>query len=354
MHFLQTVRRLTLPVILFLLLALPVHASCDHLYVRKLEAPTCTEGGLSWLECIHCGDTIDYSPIDALGHTFGDWYILEGPTCTRDGVQAQECTVCGHQQTAPIPPAGHIYEPQVRQPTCTAGGYTRYNCCACSSYYIAEYTNPLGHRYDSGVLIREPTDTTQGEVRFTCIRCIESYRVYYRFRDIDSNAYYFTPVIWSKSRGITSGLDEAHFGPDAVCNRAQVVTFLWRAAGRPVFEDAVNPFCDVPADSFYEEAVLWAYQSGITTGTDAVHFSPAAPCNRAQVVTFLHRFRGCPEPTAATVFPDVPADSFYHSAVLWAAQREITLGMDGGLFCPEKSCTRAQIVTFLYRDEYNP
>ena len=172
----------------------------------------------------------------------------------------------------------------------------------------------------------------------------------YAFRDIDSSAYYFTPVLWAVDSGITTGLDETHFGPDGLCNRAQVVTFLWRAAGKPEPKNSVNPFVDVPQGSFYEKAVLWAFEKGITTGTDGTHFSPNASCNRAQVVTFLHRARGCPAPTATADFPDVAPGSFYHDAVLWAAQNGITTGMDGGYFRPNLPCTRAQIVTFLYRD----
>ena len=104
----------------------------------------------------------------------------------------------------------------------------------------------------------------------------------------------------------------------------------------------------------YKGIVPYLCYAGITTGTDACHFSPDAPCNRAQVVTFLHRSNGCPEPAIGTAFPDIPQGSFYHEAVLWAAQRQITMGMDGGFFRPELSCTRAQIVTFLYRDAMNP
>ena len=115
-----------------------------------------------------------------------------------------------------------------------------------------------------------------------------------------------------------------------------------------------NPFVDVPRGSFCEKAVLWAYENGITSGTDSTHFSPTAPCFRAQVVTFLHRFRGCPEPFLTVAFADVPEGSFYHQAVLWAAQTEITLGMENGLFRPELTCNRAQIVTFLYRDAKIP
>ncbi|MBR7178292.1 MAG: S-layer homology domain-containing protein [Oscillospiraceae bacterium] len=349
----ERIRRILLPIIIALLFALPVYAECSHEFVEMREEPGCETPGLSWLECIHCGYTTNYQPIEKLGHVFGEWYVLNGPTCNQEGLQARDCTVCGHQQTEPIPSTGHTYSAEVRYPTCTAGGYTRYNCSTCSSYYISDYSQPLGHCYNEGVLIKEPTETALGRVRFTCIRCSESYLMTYAFRDIPSDAYYFTPVIWAVNAGIASGIDETHFAPDSICNRAQVVTFLWRAAGKPEVSGN-NPFADVPAGCFYDTAVLWAYTNGITIGTDATHFSPDAPCNRAQVVTFLHRFRGCPEPTAENIFPDVSSDDFYYEAVRWAAQRGITVGMDGGYFKPNLPCTRGQIVTFLYRDEHNP
>ena len=350
----QRIRRLVLPVLLLFLLAVPVRAECSHEFTEMRQEPTCAEDGLRWLECVYCGYSKDFEFIEALPHTFSDWYVVEGPTCTRDGVQARDCMVCGFREEAALSPPGHEYVPEIKAPTCTAGGYTRYTCSACSSYYIVDYTKPLGHSYDSGVLIKEPTDTALGRVRFTCIRCSETYLTTYAFRDISPDAYYFTPVIWAGSRGITSGLDETHFGPAEICNRAQVVTFLWRAAGKPEPASSRNPFLDVPRGCFYEKAVLWAFENGITTGTDITHFAPAQSCSRAQVVTFLHRFRGCPEPEGSTVFSDVPEGTFYHKPVLWAAQRGITLGMDAGRFCPELTCSRAQIVTFLYRDEKNP
>lgn len=351
MRSIQRIRRILLPLILVLLLAVPVRAEgCDHEFIEVRKEPSCENGGFLWLECRLCGYTKDYKVLDPVGHSFGDWYVLTGPTCTREGLQARDCTVCSARETAPVPPMGHSYAAEVKHPTCTAGGYTRFNCRACTSYYIADYTDPLGHWYDSGVLIKEPTETALGRVRFTCVRCSESHLMTYAFRDIDSSAYYFTPVLWAVDSGITTGLDETHFGPDGLCNRAQVVTFLWRAAGKPEPKTGVNPFVDVPQGSFYEKAVLWAYETSITTGTDGTHFSPNASCNRAQVVTFLHRAHGCPTATVNTIFPDVAPGSFYHNAVLWAAQNGITTGMDGGYFRPNLPCTRAQIVTFLYRD----
>ena len=345
---------------LFLLLTIPVRASgCDHEYVQRLEEPTCSASGTLWLECIRCGVTSDYQILEPVGHTFSDWYILLEPTCTQEGMRARDCVVCGFRETEEIPHDGHGYIVEVMPPSCTARGYTSHYCPGCGDRFRTDYTEPLGHRYDDGVIIREPTLTAMGRIRFTCIGCGDTYqetipKLTNPFEDVDDQAYYFTPVIWAVNNGITSGLDETHFGPDAICSRAQAVTFLWRSAGKPEPEQRNNPFVDVPKGSFYEEAVLWALETGITTGTDARHFSPGSACSRAHVVTFLHRFRGCPEPAITTAFPDVKPGSYYHKAVLWAAQRKITVGMDGGYFRPELGCTRAQIVTFLYRDAKNP
>lgn len=356
----QRIRRLLLPIVTVFLLSVCVCAAeCVHEWVEMREEASCEQPGVRWQECVLCGSTADFTPIKPTGHEFSDWYVLQDPTCTREGVQARDCVVCGAREEGPIPHQGHNYIVEVMAPTCTARGYTSHYCPGCGDRFRTDYTDPLGHRYDEGVVTKEPTLTAMGRILYTCIGCGDTYQemipmLTNPFEDIDDQAYYFVPVIWAVNRGITSGIDETHFCPDRICNRAQVVTFLWRAAGNPAPALTENPFADVPKGCFYEQAVLWAYETGITTGTDGSHFSPEAGCNRAQVVTFLHRFRGCPKPSLDNVFPDVPKGSFFYDAVLWAAQRGITVGMDGGRFCPEAQCTRGQIVTFLYRDEKNP
>lgn len=360
MRNIQRVRRFLLPILTALLMMPSAHADeCLHEYVQMREEPSCVNSGVTWLECVLCGDTTEYAVIPATGHTFGEWYVVTDPDCTHEGLQARDCVICYAQETAPIPHLGHEYIVEVMPPTCTARGYTSHYCPGCGDRFRTDYTEPLGHRYDGGVITKEPTLDAMGRILYTCIGCGDTYqetipKLTNPFVDIDKNAYYFAPVIWAVNNGITSGIDETHFVPDAVCNRAQVVTFLWRSAGMPEPETATNPFRDVPKGGFYEKAVLWAFENGITTGTDQTHFEPNAPCSRAQVVTFLHRFRGCPEPTVSTPFPDIQPSAYYYKAVLWAAQRQITVGMDGGKFFPELSCSRAQIVTFLYRDEKNP
>lgn len=353
-------RHILLTLMLTVVLALHVYASgCDHQYEPRRQEPGCDKSGMSWQECIYCGDVIDYLTIDPTGHTFDVWYITKEPTCTQNGIQVRDCVICGFQESSTVSHLGHDYVVEVMPPSCTARGYTSHYCPGCGDRFRTEYTEALGHRYDDGVVIKEPTLTTMGRIRYTCSGCGDTYqdtipKLVNPFTDIDKNAYYFDPVIWAVNKGITSGLDNTHFGPDVLCNRAQVVTFLWRSAGMPEPGIRQNPFLDVPGGSFYEKAVLWAFEEKITSGTDSTHFSPDLPCNRAQVVTFLHRYRGCPESQGTTQFPDVKAGNFFYHAVLWAAQRGITLGMDDGYFRPEHNCNRAQIVTFLYRDTYNP
>ena len=169
------------------------------------------------------------------------------------------------------------------------------------------------------------------------------------FVDVIPGAYYEAPVMWAVESGITNGVDDTHFAPDAACNRAQVVTFLWRAAGSPEPASGNNPFADVTEGSFYYKAVLWAVEKGIANGTDATHFSPDAPCTRAQVVTFLWRFRGKPASVGSNAFSDVAPGDFYYEAVLWAVENGITNGMGNGTFGANSPCNRGQIVTFLYR-----
>lgn len=357
MDIAERIRRVLLPMLMAVMLAVPVRGTedCVHELVYHRVESVCRAQGCEWYECALCGYTCQFKLLPAVPHDFCEWYVLTEPTCTQPGVQVRDCAVCKAREEEPIPNPGHQFTVEVREPTCTARGYSRSICTVCREVETTwDHVPALGHSYDDGVLLREPTDTTKGHVLFTCVRCGHTDQMTYTFRDIDADSYYFTPVIWAVNHGITSGIDETQFGPAMICNRAQVVTFLWRAAGRPIPAMTGNPFLDVPKGSFYEQAVLWAYETGITTGTAARRFSPDAPCNRAQVVTFLHRARGCPEPDLTAGFDDVEAGSFYHKAVLWAAQRGITQGMDGGLFCPELPCSRAQIVTFLYRDEKNP
>ena len=169
------------------------------------------------------------------------------------------------------------------------------------------------------------------------------------FTDVPAGSYYEDAVIWAVDKGITTGTSATTFNPNGICTRAQAVTFLWRAAGSPAAKSAVMPFADVKAGSYYETAVLWAVENGITNGTSDTTFSPDAVCTRAQIVAFLWRAKGSPAAGSGTRFADVAETAYYADAVLWAVKEGVTLGTSANAFSPDETCTRAQIVTFLWR-----
>lgn len=168
------------------------------------------------------------------------------------------------------------------------------------------------------------------------------------FVDVPVSAYYYNAVEWALENNITGGTTAVTFSPNDACTRAQMVTFLWRTAGEPEPETSANPFTDVSASAYYYDAVLWAVERGITNGTTATTFSPDATVTRGQTVTFLWRYASSPTASGSS-FTDVTADAYYSSAVAWAVNEGITNGTTAATFAPDSSCTRAQIVTFLYR-----
>ena len=169
------------------------------------------------------------------------------------------------------------------------------------------------------------------------------------FIDVPAGSYYEDAVVWAVEKGITSGTSTVTFDPNGNCTRAQAVTFLWRAAGSPAAKSSAMPFADVKAGSYYYDAVLWAVEQGITKGTSDTAFSPNTSCTRAQIVTFLWRANGSPAVSGNSAFTDVASDAYYAAAVTWAEKNDVTGGIGGGLFGSNNNCTRAQIVTFLYR-----
>ena len=169
------------------------------------------------------------------------------------------------------------------------------------------------------------------------------------FVDVATGSYYEDAMDWAVESGITKGTDDTHFSPDGICTRAQAVTFLWRAAGSPAAKSSAMPFTDVKAGSYYYDAVLWAVENGITKGTSETMFSPDATCSRAQIVTFLWRSQKSPAAGTANPFTDVKASAYYADAVLWAVKEDVTKGTTNTTFSPDDNCTRAQIVTFIWR-----
>lgn len=182
------------------------------------------------------------------------------------------------------------------------------------------------------------------EIKATFVKKVETSP----FSDVSTNAYYYEAVKWAQEKGITGGIGNGLFGPNQPCTRAQIVTFLWRAAGSSE-PKSMSSFSDVSADSYYAKAVAWAVENGITTGTGDGKFSPDATCTREQAVAFLYRASGSPAVSGGSAFSDVAANAYYADAVAWAEKNGVTGGIGGGLFGSGNTCTRAQIVTFLYR-----
>lgn len=170
------------------------------------------------------------------------------------------------------------------------------------------------------------------------------------FKDVKEKDYFFSSVLWAVEKGITAGVSATSFAPNDVCTRAQIVSFLWRAKGQPEPKTQKNPFADVKSSDYFYKAVLWAVENGITAGVDATHFAPNNACTRAQAAAFLHRSEGNSQVVQATnPFKDVSSKEYYYNAVLWAVKNEITAGTSSTTFSPNDYCTRAQIVAFLYR-----
>ena len=243
--------------------------------------------------------------------------------------------VCGLEERISLTleagePHVHSYEAVVTEPTCTEGGYTTYTC-SCGDSYVADETAALGHDWKGT----------------SCTRCDATRNN--PFTDVPENSYYIDPVLWAVEKGITSGTTATTFNPGGACVRAQVVTFLWRAAGSPEPATTVNPFVDVKQGDYFYKAVLWAYENSITAGLDATHFGPNAACTRAQVVTFLWRAQSSPVSNAEVRFTDVQPGTYYYSAVAWAVENQITSGISATDFGVSTTCIRAQVVTFLYR-----
>ena len=217
-----------------------------------------------------------------------------------------------------------------------------------------------GYRVAQITGVKNLTDNGDGTYTFTMPDEAVNIKVLFLrhenpFLDVNETQFFYDPVLWAVENGITSGISAEAFGPFVVCNRAQVVTFLWRYAGSPEPTATENPFIDVQAGSFYEKAVLWAVENGITNGVSANEFGPGLACNRAQVVTFLWRLMKQPAPaTTEHPFTDVVPGSFYEQPVLWALENGITTGATATTFNPNGECLRAQVVTFLYRTAQLP
>ena len=327
-------------------------------FLECIKEADCEHEGVYQGNCPDCGRTNVRQTVPALGHEWDDGTILKPATDTTDGSIRYVCERCGQARTEVIPKKIHThqYVDTVIPATCETEGYTNHKCSLCGDEYKDSFV-PAGHKWDAGVVRTEPTATKEGMRVYTCTVCgshknetIPATGV--KFVDVPADAYFAPAVNWavSKSPAITSGTSATTFSPNDPCTRAQAVAFLYRAAGEPTVSGA-NPFYDVKTSDYFYNAVLWAVSKGITKGTDDTHFSPNDPCTRAHIVTFLYRAKGSPNVTAqSNPFRDVPVGQWYTLPVLWAVNNDITKGTGATTFSPNDTCTRGQIVTFLYRD----
>ena len=334
----------------------PLEASHTHTYGTEWKS----DAYKHWHEC-SCG-----AKSKEAAHTASDWITDTPATATTSGTKHKECTVCKRVlETGTIPATG----------SGGGGGYTYYTIKATVG--VNGSISPSGD-----VSVREGRDQTftitpdkgyaisNVKIDGKSIGAVKSYTfenvsrthtievVFMKangnpqtgvFVDVATGSYYEDAVDWAVENGITKGTDDTHFSPDGICTRAQAVTFLWRAAGSPKPETRTMPFTDVPVGSYYYDAVLWAVENGITMGTSDTTFSPNATCSRAQIVAFLWRSEKSPAAGTANPFADVKSTAYYADAVLWAVKENITKGTTSTTFSPNADCTRAQIVTFLWR-----
>ena len=336
------------------------------------QEPTCTKSGYTKTTCTVCG-AWTYQNLPALGHDWGDWETVTPATEDASGLERSTCARCGETETREVEPLGHthelVYVPG-RDASCTEPGYEEFwRCSGCGKLFedasgwweidAPEQTDALGHDWGDWKVTKPATLDAEGEETRTCDRCgeTETHTVpkltpANPFTDVAKGEYYYDPVLWAVNHvpQITNGTSPTTFSPNATCTRGQVVTFLWRAMGCPEPKSTKNPFTDVKSGDYSYKPVLWAVENNITNGTSATAFSPNSPCTRAHVVTFLWRAHQEPAAGKTNPFTDVPAGQYYTDAVLWAVSKNITNGTSATTFSPARPCTRGQIVTFLYRD----
>ena len=321
----------------------------------------CEEDGMLSCSCtLHANEETSYLRLPAPGHLWSAETRTEAPTCTEQGYSYHPCLRCGERDKFDFVPApGHVWasKSEVHAPTCTAEGYTLRTCTVCNTTERTAEKAALGHKWDKGVVVSQPTETSEGLKRYTCARCggIKEEKLaklpYFRFADVkDPKASYYDAVYWAyrhRPYQITAGIDKTHFGPNLTVTRAQAMVFLWAAKDKPKPKTAESNFADVRKTDWYYKAVLWAVENKITVGTDAAHFSPNKTCNRAEIITFLYAAMKKPKVSIADPYKDVKG-KWYEKAALWAWAKGIERGANKK-FSGGTPCTRGAIVTYLYR-----
>ena len=329
---------------------IPVPALGHKMTVKVLVEATCQHQGLNVYACSVCNTPlmnkdgniayytakVDHVAADELAN-------VVAATCTEAGYSGdQVCKWCGEilKKGEEVPALGHKTEVKdAKAATCTEAGYTGDEVCTVCGETVKKGTEipALGHKFENGVCT-------------VCGAADPNYVVPNPFKDVEKTSPYYDAIIWAAKEEITTGKTADTFGIDEGCTRAQIVTFLYRAAGSPeVKADTVNPFTDVSKDSVYYNAILWAVENGITKGTTETTFDPNAVCTRGQIVTFLFRASGDEKVATGTNFADVASGSYCADAVAWAVANKVANGFADGSFRPEATCTRGQAVTFIYR-----
>ena len=320
-----------------------------------------------WHQCTDsaCPDPSG-STKDLASHTFV-WKVDKAATETQTGLKHEECTVCGHKRSEnteiPLLTGTGVTTYPITVMSGKNGGVTASHKSAAKGALVTLTVTPdKGYALETLNVLDQngkalPLTQQNGKYGFTMPASAVTVKATFMddntmlnfFVDVSASDYYYDAVLWAVGKGITGGTSATTFDPSGNCTRAQAVTFLWRAAGSPAAKSAVMPFTDVKAGSYYYDAVLWAVENGITEGTSDTTFSPDATCSRAQIVTFLWRANGSPVASGNSDFTDVAADAYYAAAVTWAEKNGVTGGIGGGLFGSGNNCTRAQIVTFIWR-----
>ncbi len=359
---------------------------------------TCTADGTRTRKCTVCGvkDTVT-APDTAKGHDYKS--KVTPPTYTEQGYTTYTCTVCGDSYKDDyVGVKQHNYTAVVTAPTCTEQGYTTYTCTECGDSYVDDYTEIVDHTpvIDPAVkptcsekgktegshcgvcglvlkkqalistnnshsmeetVVTMPTYDAPGQAAYICKDCgkteymeippLTKPVLVNPFTDVQETDWFYEPVLWAVENKVTGGKTETTFAPNEGCTRAQVVTFLWAANGKPAPVSMENPFADIADSDWYYNAVLWAVEQGITGGISATEFGPNQTCTRAQIATFLWAAKGKMPVNGTSEFTDVADSEWYAAPIIWAKENDITGGIGDGKFGPNDTCTRAQVVTFL-------
>ena len=341
------------------------YVSHTHSYKDVVTAPTCTEKGYTTHTCA-CGDSYVDTYVDALGHAWDNGKVTKEPTETETGVKAFTCTRCGETKTEVIPALSHehSYKDVVTAPTCTAKGYTTHTC-ACGDSYVDTYVDALGHAWDNGKVTKEPTETETGVKTFSCTRCGETKTevipatgvmdVTKMFTDV-SHSWADDGIQYCVTHQLMSGIGNNLFGPKLTTTRAQIVQILYNLEGEPKVS-GTTPFTDLTQD-WYQDAILWAYQTGVVAGTSSTTFEPDRPVTREQIAVILMEYmtrvlklERTWTPADLSIFPDADSVSDWAKDAMADA---VALGLISGasnggqtLLEPQGSATREQVATIL-------